>query len=365
MTVHRIASIDRLMTRKARKVAQSEMMKKYVGNVSQTSKSVFSRAVGTNGVRVELSLEAERLVQNGYIDSVLESGEPLRGISYNEYCNYYEAKHGYIDDRVMQSYKQALKGDDAALRDREWRSNPSYEIPRRLFNDPLIVADRNAVIEKIRNGEELEKWEHQLLNTFPDAVEGNHIYIDAMITGQFHKVEKRVAEALAAAGIELAPDEEIQFEVWGYEMKVSGNLDDDKLQAIHDAIGSLSKSMYSVYQDTKNSMSSGDITECLQLIYAENYLKDTGVSVFDISLDKKGNLIGLPDKLASYIKKYADKPLIINTGKGWDERDPDVQEARLMRDTFISAIRTIANGRYNYFRSKVGVLTFKNGTLSC
>ncbi len=365
MKVHRIASIDRLMARKAGKVAQSEMMKAYIGNNFQTSKSTFSRAVGTNGVRVELSLEAERLVRNGYIDSVLENGEPLHGISYNEYRSYYEDKYGYIDDRVKQSYKQALKGDDAALRDREWRSNPSYEIPRRLFNDPLVTADRNAAIDKIRNGEELEEWEHQLLNTFPDAVEGNHIYIDAMVAGQLHKVEKRVAADLAAAGIELAPNEEIQFEVWGYDMKVSGNLDDDKLKAIYDAVSCHSKSMYSVYVDTKNSMSPSDITECFQLIYAENYLKDTGVSVFDISLDNKGNLVGLPNELANFIKNNVDKPLFISTSKGWDERDPNVQKARLMRDTFKSAVQTIANGRYDYYRSKTGVLTFKNGTLSC
>lgn len=365
MRVHRIASIDRLMARKAGKVAQSELMKTYIGNVSQTSKSVFSRAVTANGVRVELSPDAERIMRNDYIDRVLESGEPLHGISYDEYRSYYEDKHGFIDDKIRQDYKQALKGDDAALRDREWRSNPNYEIPQRLFNDPLIVADRNAVIEKIRNDEDLEEWEHQLLNTFPDAEEGNKIYIDAMITRQFHRVEKSVVADLTAAGIELAPDEEIQFEVWGYDMKVSGNLDDEKLQAIYDAVSCHSKSMYSVYVDYNNSMSPGDITECFRLIYAENYLKDTGVSVFDISLDDKGNLVGLPDEMANFIDENVDKPLIVSSSKGWDERDPNVQKARLMRDTFKSAIRTIANGRYNYFRSKVGVLTFKNDTLSC
>ena len=365
MRMHRIASIDRLMARRAAKAAQSEMMKTYMGKNSPTSKSALSRAASMNGVRVELSLEAERLVRKGYIDSVLESGAPLNGINYNEYRCYYEDKYGYIDDRVKQFYKQALKGDDAALRNREWRTNPSYEIPQRLFNDPWVTADRNAAIEKIRNGEELKEWEHQLLNTFPDAVEGNRIYIDAMIAGQFHKTEKRVAEDLAAAGIELASDEEIQFEVWGYDMKVSGNLDDDKLQAIYDAVSCRSKSLYSVYTDTKNQMSPSDINECFQLIYAENYLKDTGVSLFDISLDDNGNLVGLPDELADFINNNVDKPLIISTSKGWDERDSDVQKARLMRDTFKSAVRTIANGRYDYYRSKTAVLTFKNGVLSC
>lgn len=102
-----------------------------------------------------------------------------------------------------------------------------------------------------------------------------------------------------------------------------------------------------------------------QLQIAENYLKDTVVTVFDISLDEKGNLVGLPEEIDTFIKEYANKPLIMDRSKGWDERDPMVVESQNMRDAFTSAIKAVKNRKYNYFRSKIGVLTFKNGTLSC
>lgn len=365
MRVHRNASIDRLMTRRSEKMVRSEMFKNYLNNVSKTKKSEYSRVVSASGVRIELSYEAKCLLRNNYIDEVLESGEPLHGVSYDDYVSYYKDKHGFIDYKVEQDYKQALKGDNASLREMEWRNNPNYEIPQRLFDNPLVAADRDAVLEKIRNDKELDEWEHKLLNTFPDAVEGCNIVNEALVTQRFRRLEKNIAADLTASGIEFDSDEELKFEVWGYEMKVSGYYDDEKMQTVLDSLGHHARSMYYLYLDHHNQMSKNEINECIGLLQAENYLKDTGVSVFDISLDDKGNLRGLPDELADFINENADKPLVIDTSKGWDERDPDVQQARLMRDELVSAVKTIQKGKYNYYRSKIGVFTYKNGILSC
>lgn len=73
----------------------------------------------------------------------------------------------------------------------------------------------------------------------------------------------------------------------------------------------------------------------------------------------------MPDELSDFINENAGKPLVIDTSKGWDERDPDVQRARLMRDELTSAVKIIQKDKYNYYRSKVGVLTYKNGSLRC
>ncbi len=190
MNIYSNASINRIISRKSKKAARSEMLKNHTKNAPKTRKSEYSRVVSSSGVRIELSEDAKSLMWNNYIDKVLESGDPLHGVSYEEYAAYYKDKHGFIDYKTEQDYRQALKGDNASLRAREWRNNPDYEIPQRLFDDPLIAADRNSALEKIRNDEELQEWEYKILNTFPDAKEGCDIVNDARLTQRFCRLEK-------------------------------------------------------------------------------------------------------------------------------------------------------------------------------
>ncbi|MCH5197252.1 MAG: hypothetical protein J1F28_11075, partial [Oscillospiraceae bacterium] len=218
-------------------------------------------------------------------------------------------KHGFIKtDQIQQEYRQALKGDNASLREKEWRTNPDYKIPQRLWDNPLIIADRDAVLDKIRNDEELEEWEKKMTHIFTDAVEGAKIYNDAMLTQLTHRIEKGITKALAEVGIALDADDVIKFEVWGYEMKVMGNFDDEKLHTMLDALSRYAWSMNAVFVDN-HPMSKESAVELGQLQLAEKYLKDTGVTLFDLSLDEKGNLVGLPEEIDDFIKEYANKPL--------------------------------------------------------
>lgn len=179
MRVFRNASIDRLMARKAEKNLQSGMFDSYLTSFlndrnygvlnsfgslnSVTGLNPFD-TVNANGTQFNL-YQMKRQVLNDRIEKAIDSGEPLRGVSYNEYLTYCLEKNGFVDTDTQQFYKQALKGDNAALRNKQWRTDPDYIVPKRLYNDPLITADRDAALEKLAKNEKLEDWEQRLLDT--------------------------------------------------------------------------------------------------------------------------------------------------------------------------------------------------------
>ncbi len=364
MIVHINSSMNRLMLRKSMKNARMELLKSYSKNVSKTKKSEYSRTVSASGVRIELSSDAKDYLRNKHIDEVLESGEPLHGISYDDYAFYYKNKHGFLSGQIEQEYKQALKGDNASLREKEWRTNPNYLIPQRIWDNPIVAADRDAAIQKIRKDEELDDWEKLIIMTFKDGAEGCQVRSEAYRTQRTHRLEKNIADSLTDAGIVLEPDSELRFEVWGNEMKVSGNFDDRELKIIHDTLRHRGGSLSGLYSDY-HPMPKSDAIEWYSLQIAEGYLEDTGVSIFDVSLDKNGNFVGLPDDIANFIAENADKPLYIDTGLGWDERDHAAEKALSMQNAFQSAIHTIERGKYDYYRARVANLTYKNGVLTC
>lgn len=354
---------ERLSFRKAKKAVQSELLKQSLKNASKTKKSEYRRYVSESGVRIELSPKAKDMLRDTYIDDVLKSGEPLRGISYDDYFKYYINKHGFKSDEIEQEYRQALRGDNASLREKEWRTNPDYIIPPRLYDNPLIIADRNAVYDKIRNDEELSVCEEKLVHAFTNrGYEGEKVYNEAMLSQRTKRAEKDIARTLSDAGIELSPDDELKIEVWGNKMKVSGELDSEKLSAITEALKEYAFPLSGIFADNLH-LPGEKSAELIQLQFAESYLKNSGVSVFDIYLDENENIAGLPEDLDNFIKENAGKSDIIDKGDGDFEWNNEVRNAKNMRDTFLSAIDTVKSGRYDYFRSMVGVYSFKNNVL--
>lgn len=103
------------------------------------------------------------------IKKMIDIGEPLKGVTYEEYRDFcIKYKHSDVTGNGRQGYTQALKGDNAALKNKEWRTNPEYRVPQRLFSSPEVTADREAALEKLRRGEEITEWENLLLRTFPN-----------------------------------------------------------------------------------------------------------------------------------------------------------------------------------------------------
>lgn len=97
-----------------------------------------------DGIVVSKRTKTLRILNIAEIDRVINSGEPLKGVSFEEYCiDLSEKNNGVLRD-VEQGYIQALKGDKASLREREWRTNPNYHIPERLYNSPEVTADRGS-----------------------------------------------------------------------------------------------------------------------------------------------------------------------------------------------------------------------------
>ena len=196
MKVYRNESIDRLMVRKAQRNAEttsvfdnyltSFLNNKYgaFGNFgSSNSSNVFDpyNVLGpssgnlfdpynmlnttASGLSYSFSFEMQQALINNKIEKAVSSGEPMRNVSYNEYLTYYLEKNGSIDKSTIQFYKQDLKGDNAALRDKQWRTDPDYIIPKRLYKNSLITADKQAALDKLARNEKLEDWEQRLLDT--------------------------------------------------------------------------------------------------------------------------------------------------------------------------------------------------------
>lgn len=330
--------------------------------VSQRNKGV------KNEDTVHISWRAKQDMLNEHIEKVENSGEPLTGVSYEEYRTYYYEKHGRLSNREMEiQYRQALKGSNASLREKEWRTNPEYLMPTRLFSSPEVTADREAVLEKYRKGEKLEEWESKLLVTFPNMGEGDRLINEAKTECMTRDRQNRIASALSEAGIELSEDDELQFEVWGYDMTVTGAVSDDKLKIINDKLADMAMGLQILYH-RRGHLDEAD-SGGLSLVYlqsAEKFLKEAGGgSVLDVGKDAKGNFTGLPESLNEFIKKNA----VGEFGRGVSEenkyREKDIEKALYMQETFNSVIETVQNGDYNRLKNMTCKLTYKNGVLSC
>lgn len=298
------------------------------------------------------------------IDKVINSGEPLRGISYEEYRVYHSLKNNIHDPK--QEYIQALKGDKASLREREWRTNPNYRIPERLYNSPEVTADREAVLEKLRRGEEISGWETTILKTFSNAYEGIQIEDQAYAEGTRVRFQNIVSSALSEAGIDFSENDELWFNVWGYDMTITGTISDDKLKIINEKLADKSNGFQNIYYDNGRLDQLRRVGSSLAYLqYAEKLLKDEGGgSVFDIGKDADGNFTGLPGDLGEFIKKNAIGQFGIGD-EVYRDRNDDRNRALYMREAFNSVIETVKNGNYNRLKNMTCKLTYKNGFLSC
>ena len=318
---------------------------------------------------VKISRQAKRDMRSDEIQKMIESGEPLKGVTYEEYRDYcIKYKYSDVTGNGRQGYIQALKGDNAALRSKEWRTNPEYRVPQRLFSSPEVTADREAVLEKLRRDEKLETWETRLLNTFPNAYEGNLRENEARNEGARVRLQNKVTSALSEAGIELSEDDELQFEVWGYDMiAVTGNISDDKLELVKETLAEHAHALQYIYQINGHS----DETKAggLALPYlqsAEKFLKEAGGgSIFDVRKDGNGSFTGMPSDLAEFIRKNAIGQFGFGVDEKYKDREEDIKKALFMREVFNSAVQTVQNGDYDRLKAMTCKLTYKNGVLIC
>lgn len=315
-------------------------------------------------------LEKKRDMRSDEIKKIIDSGEPLKGVTYDEYCAYRKKyKFDEVTGAIRKGYAQALKGDNYAVRNKIWRTDPEYSVPKRLFSSPEVTADREAALEKLRRNEEIQPWETKLLNTFPDAYEGCLRENEARNEGARLRLQNKVTSALSEAGIEFSEDEEIQFEVWGYfDMKVTGNVSDDKLELIKETLADYTHDLQYIYQINghRDEVEAGGLA-LPYLQSAEKILKEEGGgSVFDIGKDGSGNFTGLPGDLGEFIKEYAiGKFGVSSTDPYYVKNEEKIKKALFMREVFNSAVKTVKNGDYDRLRSMTCNLTYKNGILSC
>lgn len=324
-----------------------------------------------NADTVKISWQAKREMRSDEIKKMIDSGEPLKGVTYEEFLDYYSKyKTSDVLTTSRQGYIQALNGDNASLRQKEWRYNPEYEIPVRLYDSPEVTADREAAIEKYRRGEELTDWEKNVMYTFQNGYVRESVLQPAEIERKAAILQNKLADAFSKAGIQLGEEDEITFEAWGKSLKISGNVDEDTINAIYTALeenkitGHSFQGLYYMIH-TDESRAGGFSLGFLRS--AEDYLRDegSGVTVFDLSLDGNRNVIGLPKALDELIKKDA----IGEFGTSIPEMDNDkvmnILKARYIREAFRSAVDTIQNGDYDRLRAMTSTVTYKNGILSC
>ncbi|MCH5192785.1 MAG: hypothetical protein J1F11_02415 [Oscillospiraceae bacterium] len=318
----------------------------------------------------QLSWRAKRDILNAHIEKTINSGEPMTGVSYEDFCNYYYDKHGYrLSEYDMKiEYQQALKGDNASLKEKEWRTNPEYRMPTRLYNSPEVIADRDAALEKYRNGEDIEPWEHNLImGAYSNAYEGNKIYNAADLERRTKLLQNKISDILSEAGIVLSEDDELTFEVWGYEMTVSGNLDEDTLETINEILSDKALALQNLYHWNHSDEAKSAGISIVHLWSAEKYLKESGedISVSDLSIDKDGKIVGLPEELDSFLKEYAIGEWDVGVDSKYADIEDKIREALYMKESFRVAINLVQRGGYDRLKSMTCKLTYKNGVLSC
>ncbi len=336
--------------------------------LGDTNKPVIKLNNNKNEDTVKISWQAKRDMRNDEIKKMIDSGEPLKGVTYEEFREYYRKyKQSDVLDTSRQGYIQALKGDNASLREKEWRTNPNYRVPVRLFSSPEVTADREAALEKLRRNEELTEWENSLLKTFPNAYEGNIRENEARLDGQKVKYQNFISSALSEAGIDFSEDDELQFNVWGYDMTVTGTISDDKLELIKEKLADKSLGFQLIYQRSghRDEVEAGGFA-LVYLQSAEKILKEAGGgSVFEIGKDADGNFTGLPGDLGEFIRKNAIGKFGFGVDEKYKDREEDIRKALYMKETFNSVIETVKKGDYNRLKSMTCKLTYKNGILSC
>ncbi|MCM1579104.1 MAG: hypothetical protein NC078_09940 [Ruminococcus sp.] len=334
--------------------------------MSRRTQRLTPRVIDT----LEISDNTKQLLKDDYIEKTLNSGKPLTGVTYDEFRCYYNNMmrrkyHIYYYGSAEQWYKQALKGDIASLREREWRTNPEYSIPYRLFNAPEVVADRNAALEKYMNGEELSPWEIGIMHTL-EGEEGAKILEKANNEANRNKVQKMLENALSEIGIEPSEEIELDIEAWGFSMKIGGNIGEENLKLLNEKLAEKAHSfdlLYYAYHTDECKKGGLPLDYCK---LADKILDDYGGgSVYGISKDKEGNFTGLPEGLGEFIKENAIGEMGEEIPVRYKDRENDIKEARVMKVTFNSVIESIKNGSYKKLLKMTGKLTYKNGVLSC
>lgn len=297
------------------------------------------------------------------------ANEPVIKLKSNRNADTFkisEQANKKANGNTQQQYSRDLISDSAALKNKEWRTNPNYKIPQRLFSSPEVTADREAALEKLRRGEDVSGWESSILRTFPDMGEGVRLEYEARNEGAKVRLQNKVNSALSEAGIEFAENDELQFEVWGYDMTVTGNISDDKLELVKETLADYAHDLQYIYQISGHSdeAKAGGLA-LAYLQSAEKFLKEAGGgSVFDIRSDGNGSFTGIPDDLAEFIRKNAKGTFGIGT-EVYEDRNSDRKRALFMREVFNSAIKTVQNGDYDRLKAMTCKLTYKNGVLSC
>ncbi len=109
--------------------------------LGDTNKPVIKLNNNKNEDTVKISWRAKREMRNAEIEKMISSGEPMEGVSYEEFGDYYYDKHGYrLSNYEMEiEYRQALKGSNASLKEKEWRTNPEYRMPTKFLCNCLTA----------------------------------------------------------------------------------------------------------------------------------------------------------------------------------------------------------------------------------
>lgn len=320
---------------------------------------------------VRISWRAKQDMLNEHIEKVENSGEPLTGVSYEEYGTYYYEKHGRLSNREMEiQYQQAVKGGNASLKQKEWRYNPEYQIPVRLYDSPEVTADREAAIEKYRRGEELTDCEKRVMDTFSNWGVRESVMKPAELERKTVLLRNRLSDAFSKAGIRLGEEDEITFEAWGKSVEISGNVDESTINVMYAALeenkitGHSFQGLYNTAHE-EEAIDGGFALSFLRS--AEDILSDegSGVTVFDLSLDGNRNVVGLPKSLDERLKRDAVFEMDESVPEEYGDRLNDITKARYIREAFRSAVETIQKGDYDRLRAMTCKVTYKNGVLSC
>ena len=332
----------------------AELWNWYLSRFQNNSPLLAGRAISlpTNNASANSdTVTVSRDAKFAQMDNIINSGEPLTGVSYDEYTdyNYWKTENFLCNKEMKQNYNQAVRGTNDVIAKQDW-DNENFVITNKMRENPDYQKVVQEQADKWANGEDLTDGEKKIL--FDD----NEKYMSSSCERCLLSYEKHISGLLSENGISLDKDEKIGLSVYGSTFSVTGNVSEEKRTEIENVLNSMTKAQkvgFEVtYMDGVPSYNK-NIPRAQQIIsdsvgdaeYLLNEFSGGKVKLQDLSIDSSGKIQGLPKELENYFDEISsDLRAPIETDVK-SERD-EIMSKRVFKQELETAVKIVQTKGY-------------------
>lgn len=300
----------------------------------------------------------------------VDSGEPLTGVSYEEYKDYYyDTNHNFLSEREMrQTYQQAVRGTNDIVAKQDWYDEDVILTPE-IQSDSEFQNAVSKQAERWANGETLTDAEKKVLQSDFNQ------YLSASSQRNYGLESEHISNLLSENGLALNDDEKIQISLYAGQFDVSGNIAGDKQAAIENVLNSLTKrekdSIGALYTNEVSTSYTKNVSKGERFLsssigeteYLLNQYSGGQVKLQDLSIDGSGQVQGLPEELQKYFEGVTSD-LQAPTGTDDFSKNQSVTTKRAQKLAVETAVKALQEQGYDNLPRYSYLFEFSEGTLS-